>query len=817
MAPPVLTRKSITAAAALLLGCQSPDPQWHALSSDVTVRRDEWGVAHISTKDADDSLYGLGYETARDRLFQLDWLRRRTLGTTAELLGDAHLTDDRIARTLGFGPLGVDAEADLLKNDPAVHRMLSAYAAGINAYIADAAAGRNGATWPPEYADIDPAYRPDPWLVADTLAMLKAQIFSLAAHPETDLLYYAMTTGTDGPTIARELFNPIPLETVYVTPGFPQGPTASRSTQPGRRLRSPSRAPLELAAAFAHFSGRHRIGPVGASNNMAVCPRQTASGGTLLENDPHLDIDLPTNLYEFQLDTDTVKVAGFGIPGLPAVLAGHNADIAWGVTTVEADDADTYLEVVNGDAVTFNGMSVAMNVREETLRSRQPDGTFTEQTLKVRVVPHHGPVISDAVDDVKLLLGDHKALSIKWPGFGVTHEPRAYYDLFRAKSYADFKSALNHFECGLLNFVYAGADGDIGYYPHSIYPLRAQLDPQNPPYGVLPGNGKYEWTGQIPDDRIPQLHNPDSCQIFSANNDPVGTTADGNVLNDAFYLGGTFDYGLRAKRISDRIGAVKTLDDLQAVQNDVHDGVAEHFVPPLAKAAVAHPPSPAAAALLAQLNAWDREDAADEVAPTIFNAWYSQLIADVFADDLGVSFSTAGGDDRYFTNVLQRLVNGQTTSHDYLNGGTLDDALLKALEEVAAKAPADLTQWKWGTVHTNTFNHPLGGRYNLGPVALSGGLSTVSCARYSPLVDGQPTVGGDVGEAPNLRMVVELTKTAVTMRAVLPTGQSGVVGNPHYDDQLPLWSQNKTRDCWFTPEDVAAHAMTTTTLKQGTP
>src|SRR5882672_3355395 len=96
---------------AAVSACHAPDPEWHSLQGDVEVRRDEWGVAHIYAHDSDDALYALGYETARDRYFQLDLLRRRALGRTAELLGSAYTADDRIARTLGFGRLGVAEEA----------------------------------------------------------------------------------------------------------------------------------------------------------------------------------------------------------------------------------------------------------------------------------------------------------------------------------------------------------------------------------------------------------------------------------------------------------------------------------------------------------------------------------------------------------------------------------------------------------------------------------------------------------------------------------------------------------------------------------
>ncbi len=817
------------------LGCK-PDARFNSLASDVTVFRDEWGSPHVYARAAEDGLFGLGYETARDRLFQLDLDRRRALGREAELFGEKALKDDRLARVLGFGPAGVAGAADLEAQDPSVHRTLSAYAQGITAFIADAAAGRNGAQFPPEYADLDPAYVPGPWAVADSLAMLKAELFLLAVHPETDLLAYAVgATVYDGDNIVHDLWLPDPLEPVYITAGFPAASQHARAvpkapaSRPSQRGLG-ARKSLELADALAHFARRQRIGPVGASNNWALCGSLTASGAPMLANDPHLPVDLPGNLYEFHLEADGLRVAGFGIPGLPAALMGHNESIAWGVTTVEADISDTYLEQTEGDAVRFQGEWVPMQVRDEVIRVRKAGGPVAEAdevTQRVRVVPHHGPVLSDAVDDLTPFLGT-KALSVKWLGFGISHESRAFYDLERAHNYADFHAALGNFEAGLLNFVFAGTDGDLGYYPHASYPIRAQIDPKNPPWAVVPGTGKYEWTGAlIPDDRIPQLHNPSSCRVFSANNDPAGVTRDGDPLNDEFYLGGTFDYGLRARRIQDRLdllaGGGVTLDDFASMQADVHSGLADHFLPPLLQAAHAAMLSPAAADLLAVLEGWDREDTADQVPPTVFAALYSQLIVDVFADDLSVTFSQAGVDDRTFASTLARLVAGlpSRSGHDYLGGKAPAEVLVGSLEKIALSIPAELgadrAAWAWGKVHTNTFNHPLGGKYDIGPVGLAGGQASIDVGHYGVTVDGKPVIRPDVFEAPNCRVVIELLPGDVTMRAVLPTGESGVLGDPHYADQLDLWRLGKTRAAHFRRDDVEAQAQSKNVFPSGFP
>jgi penicillin amidase len=417
---------------------------------------------------------------------------------------------------------------------------------------------------------------------------------------------------------------------------------------------------------------------------------------------------------------------------------------------------------------------------------------------------------------------------VKWLGFGVTHEARAYYDLSRAGSFADFKAALNHFEAGLLNFIYAGTDGDIGYYPHSVYPIRARLDPMNPPYGVVPGDGGYEWTGaSIPDECIPQLHNPDSCRVFSANNDPAGVTANGDVLGARFYLGGTFDYGLRAREIRDRLDALSgggaTPDDFVSMQGDVHSVLARHFLPPLMAAVAGAPLSRAAQALADILVSWDAEDAASETGPTVLYAWYSQLLVDVFSDDLPLTFADVATDDRLLAPTLAHLLAGESapSKHDYLNGKSAEAVMLAALEEVAVSIPAalgpDPLAWTWGAAHTQTFDHPLGGRYNLGPVRMGGGLATLYDARYAPAVNGSPVVQPDVNEASNARIVVELLPGGVTMRSILPTGESGVLGDTHYVDQLASWLAARDVASPFARADVVARTAQVTTFPAGFP
>jgi penicillin amidase len=258
-----------------LAACSSPSEDVTAIGKDVQVIRDEWGVPHVYAHSGEDAAFALGYVTAQDRLFQLDLDRRRALGREAELFGASALSDDRIARTIGFAQLGEAAAEDLRANDPEVYRTLSAYASGVNAFIA------SGEPLSPEFADL--GYVPEPWRVADTMALLKAQLFLLAAHPETDLLGYAVSVAS-GQGVYLDLFTPDPLEPEYITPGFPGSVarTDPAAAHEDRTCGETADTAARTAEALAHFARRGRIGPVAASNNFVLCGQKSASGGTLL-------------------------------------------------------------------------------------------------------------------------------------------------------------------------------------------------------------------------------------------------------------------------------------------------------------------------------------------------------------------------------------------------------------------------------------------------------------------------------------------------------------------------------------------------------
>ena len=132
-----------------------------AVNGVVRIDRNRWGIPHVSADTDEDLFFGFGYAMAQDRLFQLDYLRRKAAGRLSEILGPAGLEPDVVARTLGISRI---AEAEWQQTPDETRRLVTAFSHGVNAVIA---ASRD--RLPIEFDLLD--YTPEPWSPVDCLAI----------------------------------------------------------------------------------------------------------------------------------------------------------------------------------------------------------------------------------------------------------------------------------------------------------------------------------------------------------------------------------------------------------------------------------------------------------------------------------------------------------------------------------------------------------------------------------------------------------------------------------------------------------------------
>ena len=691
------------------------------LSAPVEVVTDKIGITHIFGPDQRAVSFVQGYETAKSRFWEMDAFRRVATGRLSEIFGSITLGSDVEMRTFFTTRDGRRIEdalwERLQKEGPDVAKTLLAYTAGINAWIADVRAGRNGATLPAEYtfpiianftADDLAAWRPQ-----DTLAIGRLQAFNLSDSSGSDIARAEQQQALPD-AVFRDIYRSAPATNATIIPVRDQMARAAKpipsQLPPLKVLASVRKAMQKVAASNPVTLGSEFVG----SNNWIVAPEMTENGHAIMANDPHLAYFNPPIWHMVHLSTDDgLDVNGVNFPGLAGVILGHNQFGAWGATTSNIDVTDVYVETVTTPddypksprTVLFNGEQVEVLRVVEQIQLRNSDGEFDPMPLVIEVVPHHGPMLADPNlnDDIEGLAATN--MTVRWTGQEVTLDAVFLNKILSATNVEEFKSALRFFATGGQNWVWADVHGDIAYFPYILIPQRP---PGTVPFLPMPGTGEAEWltddqgnTLWLPEDRIPQSVNPPEGYLASSNNDHTGNTLDNDPLNDDVYLSFTNSIGFRQERILSLLsndagvrppGAKMTLEDMSSYQYDNVSLEASRLVPFLIAAADNRPDlvTTDMRDALDRLSAWgqDKDDSpgwnmlsgvdaadvrpdfpprstpvsdeekADAVASSIYVGWSTHLARAVFADDFaGTGIGSPGGSDatRALLHILEDI------------------------------------------------------------------------------------------------------------------------------------------------------------------
>jgi penicillin amidase len=735
-------------------------------SAPVTVVRDGNAVPHVFARTMDDAYFALGWLHAQDRLFQMETMRRAGAGRTAELLGDLGgfpLRLDRMTRTLGLYRLAEAAFDDL---SPEVRASLEAYAAGVNAWLAE----RDGPL-PIEFQLL--WHEPEPWRPADSLVWGKLMALQLSANWRDEAARAQL---------ARVLPPDRPLDDLF--PGDPPGgPTTLAALADWSRL-------AEALPA---------IGPGTASNEWALAPGRTATGGAILANDPHLGLDAPALWYLARIVTPDLELAGATVPGVPFHVLGRNHRIAWGATTTGGDVQDLVVERIDpadpGRYVAPDG-SRPFAVREETIAVRFGDPV----TVAVRET-RNGPVVSDLADGRAPPVEPGHAVSLRFsallPG---DRTAEALWRLNRAEDWEGFRDAMRLFAGPQQNFVYADRDGRIGFLAPARVPVRGAGDGRLPVPG---GDAAYDWTGFVPFDGLPQAADPPDGVFVNANNRIVGP-------DYPHLIAARWEDRHRAQRIGDvlREAPRQTVEGSLALQMDVRNLAALELLPLLLR--LVEVDSGRVADATGQLRAWDGSMRRTRPEPLIFEHWLLELGRGLWGDELGPSIGLVGAYDARI--VLHVLASAPRWCDDVRTPAAEDcaavvrAALDRTLERLTARHGPHVPSWEWGAEHVAPLAHPVlgrlpavGGLFRL-EIPTDGGFYTVNrgATRTSDPEHPFRHVHGA-----GFRAVYDLADPARS-RFVIATGQSGNPLSPHWGDFVRRWRDGGSVTLAGSADEVAA-------------
>ena len=759
------------------------------LQEEVTVKRDEKGMAFIYAQDLPDATMAQGFVTAQDRLFQMQLTRLLAQGRISELAGAPARDLDIRMRTIGIGRIA-KKQARIL--DEKTRAYFQSYVNGVNAFIETC----------PDDIPLEftlAGIPPEPWTVSDSLSILYYMGYSTSANLQTEItaqmLYEAV-----GPEKAAELL-PVNIN--------PDCPDDTGETDPPKAREHAlnihlQRYPLQGLAKTLPL----RLG----SNNWVTGPDRSAGDLPILAADPHLDPRiLPGVWYPLGIITPSFRAVGATIPGLPGMAIGRTDHVAIAMTNNYGDMQDLYVETIDPASPKryLEGKeSKPFQVVEETLliKDKKAPTGFREEKIHIRLTKR-GPVVSHVFPD---LITD-QVISLRWapaesmiPAIGLP-------SILTARTTQDIHKGLKHLPMLCLNWVFADKEGRIAYRASGRIPVRG------PGQGTLPylvTSSQDNWKGWIPQSEMPHANNPEKGWLGTCNHKTVPS-------DYPYYYSSYFSPSYRYRRLKELMKAPgkRTVGDHWQYQRDAKNLMAEAVAPMMAKALQAHADTREMGDILAR---WNYMDLPDLAAPAIFQATYIHFARLVFEDELGPDTTLTLLKNWYFWEErLERMV--RKGSSDWFDDHgtsdrveTMDDLFHRAgqmtLAQLTPILGKDPKEWKWGKIHTLELVSPLRrkgtGRQLLGtgPMAMGGSGETL----YRGWYDLDNPFG--VTHTASLRMVADLSQDE-KVAAVLPGGVTGRQFSPHQQDQVEAFMNGDKLYWWFSDPAIDAHTRSTLVLQ----
>ena len=720
------------------------------VSQNVDISRDAQGYVSIKAQSRNDAAFALGFVHAQERFFQMDLLRRNAAGELSELFGELALELDKKRRIHRFrskaerGFTALPAEQKLL---------LQRYTAGVNAGLAELG-------WPPfEYGLL--AQPPRPWTEADSFLALYSMYLDLQGSEGKDELAMGLMLQKLPTDWYAFLFQHSPDWQAAMDNSKVSLTPMPKSAYPGLL------AGQKTACADCTLHDSTDIG----SNNFAVSGKRTADGRAILADDMHLGIRVPGTWFKAQLkwqeNAEHFEVAGVSLPGTPAIVAGSNGHIAWGFTNSTADWSDV----------------IALKLDEKGEKYQTSDGwqefSYQNEVIKVKGQPDELVLQKETIWG-PVLTPPFQNYAYRW----VAHDQQgANFNLLTLEKSKGVKETLKLAASAGVpaqNLLVADKDGAIGWTLIGALPERKvqQMDvPQDW------SNGQNAWTGYLAQPAYPQIYQPASGQLWTANSRMIGG-------KDLELIGnGGYDLGARSQQIRDALTASAQHNEqsLHAIQLD-HRALMLSRWQQLLLDTVLTKNFVAEHQLQSYLD-YVMKDASQasigSVGYTLVRAFRTKTLELMFAPltalleqnklsgrDLKFSLETAGWE-------MIRQQRTDTLPADFSSWRVL---LQQAVLQSKQKLEADygtLAAASWGNINQSAIVHPLSAAVPFFGQWLNMPAMPMNGDSHMPRV--QNKVHGQ-----SERMVVSPGKEAEGI-LVIPAGQSGHPLSPFYDADHDFW------------------------------
>ncbi len=725
------------------------------IENEIMIWRDGHGIPHVKARTTADAFFGQGFVHAQDRLWQMEFDRRRATGRWSEVVGTSGVLLDTFVRRVGITR---SAQLDYEHVDDETRAMVDAYTAGINAFITSTD------RLPIEYTIT--GIEPEPWEAWQSSAVYKVRHIFMGTG--LGKLLRARILNAQGPELASKFRSEGLGDEILIVP-------------PGEQYAS---ALVDLCQLDPGQEAITRLSEFDSgSNNWALDGSRTASGKPLVAGDPHRALDVPNVYYQNHVACPEFDVVGYsfcGVPGFPHF--GHNESVAWCITHAAADYQDLYVEHFNPDN---SNQYEYMNAWLETERHTETIEVRDADPVEIDVsVTRNGPVVIGSPDDEYAISFRYSALVEPVTGF------RSLHTMLTTSSVDEFETSMRDWVDPCNNLITADVHGNISYLTRGKVPIRSMANAWLP----VPGwSGEHDWQGYIPFEEMPRSRNPETGWLVTANNRIVGR-------DYPHYLALDFAPPSRAQRIITRIeeiGDQAVVDDMQSIHGDRLSLVSPIYIRCLENSESSDPRTSEA---LDRLRAWDGVMDKSSVAAAIYIVMRDQIcrivaespaLSPIITNPFAASEPPGVGPGFYLWFMLTDFVRRDDTS--ILATGEswqsiAEQALGRAVSWLSSNYGDDIDGWRWEVIHRTNPIHTLalaepslGELLNPPRIALGGDADTPQASGINPLLNY------NVAGTSVTRYIFDLDDWSKS-RWIVPFGCSGHPGSPHHEDQMERWS-----------------------------
>jgi penicillin amidase len=668
----------------------------------------QYQIPFVHAEYDEDLPVALGMVHAHLRLAQMEVFRRVSQGRLSEMFGPFVSDVDYSLRILDLKKAVPRIAASL---PPDTRAWLEGFVRGVNLYV------QKAGQLSPELDIL--GIKPEPWSLEDILT-----IGRLAAV-DVNWLFWYNSLGMRDQKAWPEVWRRMKKESIATPPSF----------SPGSGL------PAEL------MSGSVKSG----SNCFAISAKHSKSGGAILANDAHVGLSLPALWLMVGYKSPSHHVLGFSFPGVPLVVMGRNAHIAWGGTNMLSLSSSLYKLPAD--------MNGRIKERTENIKVRW----WLDDEVKIRDTDL-GPVITDSP---MFKAKDGMELILKWRGHMPSDEATAFFRVNQAQNWQEFQKAFESYAISGQNLLYADDKGNIGQV------MAVEFDPAAGRTGLRlvgdPADPKQLWKGGFKSTELPSALNPKEGFLISTNNSPVKLNPPLSLFAQAS------DRYLRAKDFLTRKGKVSSRD-LQDLQTDVYSGSSHRLAQTIAR--LAEPKDEAETRLHKAIASWDGRYAVDSAGAAALELTAFYLAGAVYQPKYGDKLA----------KYLSKSPSVYTFINDDLKAGGHQAALAGALEK-AAKDFCDYPTW--GKMHYLRLGHLLGNvpvvgsKFRFGEFPYPGSSRTLLKSAHSLSNEKHYARYGA-----NARFIADMSGLDENYFALLG-GQDGFLGSKNFLDLFGLWSKGE--------------------------